>query len=486
MAGVVFVLKRNQNVKKNYEAKFSLAKELILARNSNELEIKSVFTGSNSQKSLIIEFIDFLKAQFGAKFIPKILTLKNSEGFTFLSHLISNRNISSLKELKCEIFLEDILSKLCGNKIDFENLNKFALDSVFENKNLENKKLLSEEKSELFELEILTKLDDDVKFSDSCFLNHFAFKGFYDHLIKNYEKDNTAKLCSKLLSEKEKFNKICWLIEKFFEEKLIEGKISLNNFARIGEEDENLFFLWLEILLNQLKIEKDSKIARSIFFEQDDYKMRTFLHEFCRYSHYWSENSFVKLFQKLKEFKKFFPEKEFKEFLMIGDAGNKTFLAVLNKIKLFEIALNFLVSEFELHFVEEFLLIEDCAGESLYFTKGSITNFTQTLNLFKNNFDKKFVKKFLMQKNNQNEIFLLYHDNIYSYPGNFNRLLKLLGLIFSIFGADLELFNDLFYSKPKENQTFFEKLTKNYKREEIKLNLITDWMKENLGHDFIK
>jgi hypothetical protein len=486
LAGVVFASKRNfQNLKTNYELKLDVAKESILARNSNILKKESLFTGSNFQKPLIIEFIDFLKVQFGAKFIPKILTLKNSEGFTFWSHSFANRNISSLKELKFETFLEDILNKLCGNEIDFENLDKLAFDLLLERKNLDKiDKNSSKNYSELFELEILTKLDDEVKFSDSSFLNYFAFNGFYDHLIKNYESEETGKFCLKLLSEKEKFSEICWFIEKFFGEKLIEEKVSLSYFAEIREENENLFFLLLEILLNRLKTEKDSKIVRNLFFEREGYFKRTFLHQFCRPGVNWNESSFEKLFGKFKKFKKYFPEKEFKEFLMIGNEYNWTFLFWLNKFSKFEIAFNFLISEFELDFVQDFLLVKDSwDGDSLSWIKRSITEFAQTLNLFKNNFDKKFVKKFLMQINNSDENFLLrYHD--YSNSGKSSDLLKLLDLIFSIFGADLELFDDLFYSKSKDNETFFEKLTEKY--DEEKLNLITDWMEKNLGRNFLK
>jgi hypothetical protein len=493
LAGVVFASKRNyqkveiQKLKKIYEIKFDLVQETILARNPNGQSFFHFLVDSKLQKQLIIEFIYFLKVQFGAKFIPKILTLKNSEGFAFWSHSFSNRNISSLKELKFETFLEEILSKLCGNEIDFESLNKLAFDLIFEQENLKkkiDKKLFSKKYSKLFELEILTKLDDEVKFSDNNYLNYFALKVFSDNLTKNYENEETAKLCLKLLSEKEKFSEICWLIEKFFEEKLFEGKISLIRFAAIGEKNENLFFLLLEILLNRLKTEKDSKIVRNLFFEQTGLYKGTFLHQFCWPSNNWSENSFERLFKKLKEFKKYFLEKEFRDFLMIGDWENWTFLFFLNKFKFFEIGFNFLISEFELNFVQDFLLIKNSYGDSLNWIKCSIIDFTQVINLFKNNFDKKFVKKFLMQINNSNENFLLSYD-VYSNPENSSDLLKLLDLIFSVFGADLELFNDLFYSKSKENnKTFFEGLTEDYNKTE--LNLITDWMEKNLGRNFLK
>jgi hypothetical protein len=308
-------------------------------------------------------------------------------------------------------------------------------------------------------------------------------KGFSDNLIKNYKSEETAKFCLKLLSEKEKFSEICWLIEKLFGEKLIEGKINLIRFARTGEKNENLFFLSLEILLNRLKTEKDSKIVKNLFFKQTGDK-ETFLYQFCRSRfNYWSESSFEKLFGKFKKFRKYFPEKDFKEFLMIGDNTNWTFLFWLDKFSKFEIAFNFLISEFELDFVQDFLLVKDRDGDSLFAIKCSIIEFTQTLNLFKNNFDKKFVKKFLMQKNNWDKNFLSRYS-VYSNPRNSSDLLKLLDLIFSIFGADLELFKDLFYSKSKENETFFEKLIKKYSKTE--LSLVTDWMGKNLGRNFLK
>jgi hypothetical protein len=314
LAGVVFASRKNfQNLNNIYEVIFDLVKKSILARNSNLLEIESIFTGSNLQKPLIVEFVDFLKVQFGVKFIPNILTLKNSEGFSFWSRSISNRNISDLKELKFETFLEDILIKLCGNEIDFQNLRNLAFNLVFDQEISKTKddESFSKQYSKLFELEILTKLDDKVKFSDSCYLNYLVLEKFYCHLIGNFNYEETAKFCSKLLSEKEKFSEICWFIEKFFEEKLIEGKIGLHQFAEIGEENANLFFLLLEILLNRLKTEKDSKIVRNLFFKQDVEFEGTFLHKFCQPSINWSENCFEKLFEKLKEFKKYFVKNEF-------------------------------------------------------------------------------------------------------------------------------------------------------------------------------
>jgi hypothetical protein len=490
LAGVVFASNKNhqkieiEKLKKIYRFKLDLVKKSILARNPNGPKIES----AGLEKPLIIEFIDFLKVQFGVKFIQNILTLKNSDGFTLWSHSISYSNISSLDDLKFDTFLEDILIRLCGNEVDFLILKKLALSFIFEKTDLENmdQKLLSEKYPVLFELEILTKLDDnnEVKFSDPCFLNYFALEGFYSYLIKNYENEETAKLCLEFLSEKEKLSEFCWLIEKFYQEKLIEEKITLHFSAKVGQENENLFFLLLDILLNQLKIEKESTIAENLFFKQDwDYK-RTFLHDFCLYGLNWSEKSFEKLFKRLKEFKKYFPENKFREFLMIGDHSNWTFLFWLMNLNFFEISLNFLISEFSNDFVKELLLIKDSSGNSLNGIKNSITVFGQALNLFNHNFDKKFVKKFLMQKNKWDKNFLSCRNDIYSKPENSNDLLKLLDLIFSIFGADLVLFSDLFFSKSDLNETFFDELIGRYKEKE--LFLFTDWIKKNLGDNFLK
>jgi hypothetical protein len=81
---------------------------------------------------------------------------------------------------------------------------------------------------------------------------------------------------------------------------------------------------------------------------------------------------------------------------------------------------------------------------------------------------------------------LLFPD--YSDPYCCSDLLKLFDLIFSIFGADLELFNFLFFTRSKyyDIQTFFEKLKKKYGNGNKKFKLITDWIEKNLGRNFLK
>jgi hypothetical protein len=90
-----------------------------------------------------------------------------------------------------------------------------------------------------------------------------------------------------------------------------------------------------------------------------------------------------------------------------------------------------------------------------------------------------------MRKHRWNENFLLVMV-FFQNQRNCIDLLKLFDSIFSICAADFELFNFLFHfrSRNSEFQAFFEKLNERYKNE--KLKSITDWIKKNLGHDFIK
>jgi hypothetical protein len=279
-----------------------------------------------------------------------------------------------------------------------------------------------------------------------------------------------------LLSDRENFSELCWLIEKFFAQNLESTKKALVYFAEVGEENEAAFFLCLDILIIELKT------GKNLLFEQDGGK-ETFLLKFCEYDYRWSEESVQKLFNKLKELKNFLAEKDFKDFLKLRDDFGRTFLQWIESFKKFEIAFDFLCSEFGLDFIRDFFLL---AGNKLLRIQRLISEFPKTLNLLKNNFGKEFVKKNLMQKDSGNANFLLYFYD-YSDPENCSDLLKLFGLIFTICGADLELFNDLFYSRSNYyNQTFFEKLKKKYEKENKKFKLITDWIEKNLGRDFLR
>jgi hypothetical protein len=448
----------------------------FLARNSIGQSFFHFLVGSGFQNSSIIEFLGFLKVHFGSEFVWEILKLKNNEGLTFWSHAFANKNISSLEEIKFGSFFEEILRKIFEKKIDFENLKKLASDSIFRRENFERKF-----HEDLVEIGVLAKVDGKIKFSDPSFLNYFSFEEFHDFLKKNYENMKTIKICGKLLSDRENFSELCWLIEKFFAQNLEATKKALNYLADFGEENEAAFFLCLDILINQLKSGKSSETAKNLLFGQDEEK-QTFLHKFC-FNENWNEKSFQKLFQKLKELKKKIRQNEFKELLMHHDFLHWTFLQYLHNFKKFEIAFDFLCSEFGLDFLRDFFLL---SGKGFFCVQSSITEFTKVLDLYKNNnFGKEFVKTFLMRKGSvYNENFLLYFYD-YSDLENCSDLLKLFDLIFSICGADLELFNDLFYSKSKYgNQTFFEKLKETYEVE--KLKLITDWIEKNLGHGFLK
>jgi hypothetical protein len=448
LTAVVFASKeKTENLKKIHEMEPELKQKSLLAQNSTGQSFFHFLVDSGFQKSSMIEFLDFLKVHFGSEFVGKILKLKNNEGLTFWSHAWTNKNISSLEEIKFGSFLEEILRKLCGKKTDFRNLKKLASDLIFERENFEQNF-----HEEFFEIGVLAKVDDKVKFSDASFLNYFALEEFDKYLKKIHENEETFEFCGKLLSDRENFSELCWRIEKLFAQNLEATKKALDYFAEVGEENEAAFFLCLDILIIELKT------GKNLLFEQDEDK-ETFLHKFCFNDYRWSEESVKKLFNKLKILKKFVPEKDFKDFLLLRDGFfGRTFLQMIESFKKFEIAFDFLCSEFGLDFVRDFFLL---SGNELFRIQGSISEFTKTLNLFKNNFDKEFVKTFLMRKNWRNENFLLCFSD-YSKPENSSDLLKLFDLIFSIFGADLELFNDLFYSRSEydNNPTFFEKLKK--------------------------
>ncbi len=144
----------------------------------------------------------------------------------------------------------------------------------------------------------------------------------------NYLEEKSLEFCGEVLSDREHYSELCWLIEKFYAQKLDELKKELISYAWIGEERETAFFFCLDFLINQVKVEYNSKTAKSLLFEKDGLQ-KTFLHIFCLNKRIWSEKSFTKLLNKLKEFRKIFPEEEFKEFLIHRDFSNRTFLHLL-------------------------------------------------------------------------------------------------------------------------------------------------------------
>jgi hypothetical protein len=82
-------------------------------------------------------------------------------------------------------------------------------------------------------------------------------------------------------------------------------------------------------------------------------------------------------------------ENKFEDFLMIRDAGDRTFLHYLRTFNHFEIVFDFLRFEFRIDFVRKFLLLRNT-----FVIQDSINEFLIVLSLFKNNFDEKFVKRF--------------------------------------------------------------------------------------------
>lgn len=355
LTAVVLNFEKNpKNLNEILGLKPELIQQSLLARTLSGHSLFHILVASELHKSLIIEFLNFLKVQFGMKFIVKILTLKNREGLTFWSHSqCSNRNISDSEEIQYNTLLEETLSKLFVKETrDFENLKELALDLIFGRENLDRN-----HDEEFFEIEILTKVDDKIKYADSSFLGYFALAGLHKYLIKNYQKEEAFELCGNLLSDRENFRELCWLIEKFYMQKVNVIKSALNYFARIGEEKKIAFFFFLDILISQYKDKGKNDLKMDMNLSSEDGGEKTFLHNFCFFDYKWSEHSFRHLFNKLKELKRFVPYNEFREFLLLCDNFG-TFLHCLDKSNTFEIALNFLHSEFEDNFIRKFYSVD--------------------------------------------------------------------------------------------------------------------------------
>jgi hypothetical protein len=294
LTAVVFASKEgSESLKKVCEMDPKLIQQSLLARNPIGQSFLHFLVDSGLQNSLIIEFLACLKAQFGLKFIGGILKLKTNDGFTFWSHAFANKKISDTKEIIFSSILEEISNKFFEKTIDFRNLWKLAFDLIFEREYVEQNYEFNEE---LFEIDILRK-DDGVKFSDPCFFNYFALERFHDFSKGNYKSDKVFEFCAKLLSNRNDFNELCWLIEKFYVQKLDSTKEcfyygrksrakkkDFYHIARMCEQNETSFLLYLDILINQLKTGKNPKITQKKLFEQNG-KNETFLHKFC-----WNPN----------------------------------------------------------------------------------------------------------------------------------------------------------------------------------------------------
>ncbi len=108
-----------------------------------------------------------------------------------------------------------------------------------------------------------------------------------------------------------------------------------------------------------MKTGKNSEDAKNLLFEKDE-RNRTFLHRICSNEN-WSEKSFKKFFDKLKELKMIISEKEVKEL----DNDGRNFLHWIEIFNKFEIAFDFLFSEFELDLLRNLLL----EGEFFFFLR---------------------------------------------------------------------------------------------------------------------
>jgi hypothetical protein len=452
--------------------------QVILRQNTNLQSIFHILAQAQLKNNLLIELIDRLKAQFGFELITKILILKDNGGHTFWNRNIFEKIDDRFPNLKFNGLLVELLESLRksdGNDDEFklDNLSKFARNSVFEENEFgkANKKIIENfydknpdfKLSDTFRIVISITKDIDVKFTDSSFRNYFGLMGFHKLLINNYKSQLNLKLFLKMLKDRSKYRDFCWLIEKFYEEKLSENKLNLHEIAQDGEKNNHLLFLLLEILLNRLKV--DPNTYHSLLVQND--KSQTFLQTFCGSDFLWRKESYTKLFEKIKEFKSLFPEDEFKKFISNQDISGWNFLSFIRNSDLFEATLNFPCSEFDIDFAKTMLTAKDFNGVSLSSIKPSIVDFTKLLELLKKfRIDKKVITEILMQK--------VLNNDVYTDPNNFDDFKCFLNTIFTNFRAEKKLFHDLF------DPQFLNKLTDRYKKEkrENDLNFILDLIKK--------
>jgi hypothetical protein len=165
----------SENLMKVCEMDPELMQRSILGRNSAGQNFIHFLVDSGLQNPLMMEFLDFLKLRFGLKFVAKLLKLENNQGSSFWSYAYENNSDS---------FLEEILVKLSGSENDLANLKNLALNLIFGRENF-----IENYEKEFFEIQILTKVNNEVNFSDPKFLIYFGLRSFHDYLNKNFNNE---------------------------------------------------------------------------------------------------------------------------------------------------------------------------------------------------------------------------------------------------------------------------------------------------------
>jgi hypothetical protein len=184
------------------------------------------------------------------------------------------------------------------------------------------------------------------------------FEDFYSSLT-NFKDPENAKMLSKLLENKDQYPEILFIIEMFFQKKLNENeKLIVEYFElKIGKEIKFLLYFLFDILIKNLKENRDPEIIRKILFAQiDDKNSHGFLHSLFWYDANYNENSIETIFTKLKEIKKYFPETIFKQLFLLRrkDCGF-TFMFCISNISAFKIVFDFIKFEFDEEFLKELL-----------------------------------------------------------------------------------------------------------------------------------
>jgi hypothetical protein len=371
-----------------------------------------------------------------------------------------------------------------GERIDKANVEAFTVyeeisDKIF--KFDETSKIIlcsdyfiEKSSSKKLKLEFERSHPIDINFEDLCFS------------LKNFkEKENAIKL-SKILQNKCVFPEICLIIEIYFKKKIKENDKLITDYFElgIGKDIKFLLYLLFDILIKSLDKKENFDFVRKILFTQIYEKLGYgFLHSLFVLQGNCDKELIGNIFEKLKIIKKYFPESDFKEFLLLKQKQSlHTFLSCIYKKEDFKIASDFLKSQFSNEFLKEIICCEDNGGGWIFNMTTKIEKIIFILEFLNVHFGQDFTKEFLLHKNNFQPNFLLGDDSgHYSDPSNSEELIKLFAEIFSIFKNDMQLFESLLKTKNENGNCFIKILKEKYKNDSDKLNKIKKWIRENLG-----
>jgi hypothetical protein len=314
-----------------------------------------------------------------------------------------------------------------------------------------------------------------------------SFEDLYKSLKNCKEKESAIKL-SEILQNKFLFPEISLIIEIYFKRKIRENDKLITEYfdLGIGKDIEFLLYCLFDILIKSLENQENFEFVRKILFAQIYKKLGYgFLHSFFMRQGNRDKDLTGNIFGKLKIIRKYFPESDFKELLLLRQKQfGHTFLSCIYNKEDFKMAFDFLISEFPYEFLKEIICCEDYGGAWIFNMTTNFETMLFILEFLNGHFGQAFTKEFLMHKNNSKPNFLMgdYFGH-YSNPSNSDELIKLFAAIFTIFKKDIQLFDSLLRTKDENGKCFIEILKD--KSENDKFLKIKKWISEKLGKDFL-